>query len=106
MISRYETIELDDAVAGMILCLDVLDHQGGVLLPKGAPLTDALLTSLRRRGIDTVQVLNQGVTEQQLAQERERIQARLAHLFRKCADQPIAAVVLRQLTDYRLQELQ
>ena len=86
MINRYKQVELDDAVAGMVLADDVLDGQGGVLLPQKTALTDALLTSLRRRGIDTVYVVNDDISEEELNAERQRVQRRLARLFRKCQD--------------------
>lgn len=106
MISRYETINVDDALAGMVLCAAVLDYQGGVLLPKGTVLTDSHLSSLRRRGIDEVLVLNRAVSDEELAQECERVRARLAHLFRNSAQDSASKLVLCQLIDYRLEKLQ
>jgi hypothetical protein len=105
MINRYKHVELDDAVAGMVLAEDVLDGQGGILLPQKTALTDALLTSLRRRGIDTVHVVNDDISEEELNAERQRVQRRLARLFRKCQDDRICGILLQQVTEYRLGEI-
>jgi hypothetical protein len=106
MISKYKQLDLDAAEAGMVLAAEVLDHQGSVLLPAGAALTDALLTSMRRRGIDSVRVADDAVSTQELEAERERIAARLARLFRR-PDQSAAATILQSaLGAYRMESLQ
>lgn len=105
MMNRYKQLDLDDAVAGMVLSEDVLDGQGGVLLPRETALTDALLTSLRRRGIDTVHVVNEDISEEELRAERERVQQRLARLFRKCQSDRIGDILRQQVTEYRLGEI-
>lgn len=104
MISKYKQLDLDDAAAGMVLSEDVLDGKGGILLPAKTELTDALLTSLRRRGIESVWVVNNEVSEEELRAERERVQQRLAHLFRKCRDDRTCTVLLQHITAYRLGE--
>jgi hypothetical protein len=106
MISRYKQLDLDDAEAGMVLAADVLDHQGSVLLPAGAPLTEALLTSMRRRAIDSVRVVNDAISGEDLARERERIAARLATLFRQPAQNSANALLQAELTAYRMESLQ
>ena len=106
MIKKYKEVDLDDAGAGMVLAAEVLDHQGSVLLPKGAALTDSLLTSMRRRGIDSVQVVDDGVSPEQLAAERERISARLAQLFRKQGAGRADALLREQLTSYRMEAVE
>ena len=106
MISKYKQVDLDDASAGMVLAVDVLDHQGSVLLPKGAALSDSLLTSMRRRGIDSVQVVDDGVSPEQLAAERERIAARLQQLFRKPGPGRADALLREQLAAYRMEAVE
>jgi hypothetical protein len=63
MIARTVEIDLDDAVAGMVLVNPILDAHGGVLLPAGAKLGESTLTSLRRRGVDRVAVLNNEISD-------------------------------------------
>ena len=106
MISRYKQIDLDDAAAGMVLAADVLDHQGSVLLPAGAPLTEALLTSMRRRSIDSVRVVDDAISSEDLERERERVDARLAQLFRSPAPGEANAVLQAELRAYRMESLQ
>jgi hypothetical protein len=106
MISRCKEIDVDDAVAGMVLFRDVLDQRGAVLLPKDAELTDSLLTSLRRRGIDVVPVIDAAVDETALAAERERVGQRLARLLRHCGDGRAEAMLRAGLQAYRVGVLQ
>lgn len=101
MINRYKQLDIDDAIAGMVLADDVLDPRGGVLLPRATALTDAMLTSFRRRGIDTIRVVNDDISEAELIADRERIQQRLAILFRKCAADRIGGMLLQRVTEYR-----
>lgn len=102
MISRCKQLDLDDAVAGMVLAEAVLDAQGGVLLPHSTTLTDSLLTSLRRRGIDTVFVVDDNISEEELKAERERVQRRLEQLFRKCPDSGACGALRQNIAGYRL----
>lgn len=106
MISKYKKLDLDDAEAGMVLSAEVLDHQGSVLLPAGASLTDALLTSMHRRGIDSVQVVDDAVSPHELEAERERIAARLARLFRRPGQTAADAMLQSVLGAYRMESLQ
>jgi hypothetical protein len=95
-------MDVDDVVAGMTLWEAVLDGRGGVLLPSATVLTDAMLTSLQRRGIDTVILVDDDVSEADLQAERERLQQRLASLFRKCGGSPASTELLKCISAYRL----
>lgn len=100
-------VALDQASAGMVLALDLLDDHGGVLLPRGAVLSDACLASLRRRGVEHCMVRAEAAetvaaSPEQRAQRRQQAGARLRHLFRH--QQGAEAVLLRLLNDYRGQE--
>ena len=102
MISRHLQLDLDDAEPGMILSNTLLDAHGGVLLPSGVELTESVLTSLRRRGIDQVTVVNDRVSEADLALERERLQKILANLFRNCEDKGASDSLRQSITQYRM----
>jgi hypothetical protein len=106
MISRCMEVELDDAVAGMVLARDVLDQRGAVLLQKNTELTDSLLTSLRRRGVDSVPVFDAAVDEAALAAERGRVGQRLARLLRHCGDGRAEAMLRASLHAYRMGTLE
>jgi hypothetical protein len=99
MIKCYKELDLDDAVAGMVLSQAIVDRQGGTLLPAATVLTDQLLASLRRRGVDTVCVINDDLSKADLQAERDRVQRRLASLFRKSGP---GSALLRHVTEYRL----
>ncbi len=100
-----QSIDLGAARAGMVLACDLSDGHGTVLLPGGASLTEATLASLRRRGIETVNVLGQAAApdEAALAAERERARLRLARLFRQSATEQASATLLQLLLAYRQQ---
>jgi hypothetical protein len=106
MISKKKLVNVDDAVAGMVLSKTVVDDRGGVLLPDGTTLTDALLKSLGRRGIETVYVVNDDISEADLAAERERVQQRLANLFRNSKTDRACRILLQRITEYRLGEME
>jgi|SRR3569833_1284992 hypothetical protein len=101
MTSRSRQLDLSDAAAGMVLSEAVLDAHGGVLLKEATTLSDAILTSLRRRGVETVFVIDDTLSEEDLKAERERVQAHLAHLFRKCQGQGASDALLQRVTEYR-----
>ncbi len=102
MINRVLRLDLDDAVAGMTLAHALHDAQGGVLLPQDTVLTEQMLTSLRRRGIDEISVVNDNISEAELAAERERLRQRLEVLFRKCGDRGASKLLLQSVMQYRL----
>jgi hypothetical protein len=101
-------LDLEEAEAGMELACDLLDQQGTVLLQEGNVLTDRLLAALERRGIARLRVVAElaagTVDDGARAHERERVKARLAHLFR-CGGGAGAAQLEACLVDYRLESL-
>jgi hypothetical protein len=106
MISRYKHVPIDEATAGMVLADEVCDRHGNVLLAKGAQLSEPLLQALRRRGIESVRIEGEEISHEQLAAERERVAARLAHLFRKAHGGAANTLLREQLTGYRMEQLQ
>lgn len=106
MIGRYKQVAIDDAGAGMVLAAEVRDAQGNVLLAEGAALTEALLSALRRRGVESVRIEDDGMSEEQLAAERERVAARLAHLFRKPHGGAADKLLREQVCAWRMEQLQ
>lgn len=106
MTGKYRELALDEAVAGMVLAASVLDHQGQVLLPAGATLTEAMLTSMRRRDIASVQLHGEVLTPQQREAGRARIASQLQVLFRRSGRTAADAALLRGLQAYRLEGLE
>ncbi|NHZ99340.1 hypothetical protein [Massilia sp. CCM 8734] len=110
MMPVEDTIGIDDAIEGMVLACDLRDAGGAVLLPAGATLGAAALASLRRRGIEQLQVVGSmnaadaALDAAALQAERERQCARLEHLFRRClngASGGASAMLLERLLAYR-----
>lgn len=104
MKKRYKQLDLDDVVAGMTLWEAVHDGRGDVLLPGATVLTDAMLTSLRRRGIDTVILMNDDISEADLQAEKEKLQQRLTRVFRRCTENLASTELLRSVSAYKLGE--
>ena len=98
-------IDLDQAAAGMTLASALLDAHGGVLLPRDAALTDAMLASLRRRGVERCVVWAEegaaAVDPAQLARERALRMQRLARLFRHSGGDAGGELLLCALRAYR-----
>lgn len=104
MIGKNKKIHIDDARPDMVLAEHILDSRGEVLLPSGGVLSDSTLTSLRRRGIDFLHVVDDTVSLEELAAERERTMHRLVSLFRKCGTDGNAAALYRYVRCYRTGE--
>jgi hypothetical protein len=106
MSKTCDTIDIDNASAGMVLGADLHDSRGGVLLPIGAALSEATIVSLRRRGIEqlcvVVQVAPQAPAgDAALELERNRQCARLQRLFRRHSDAGANDALLERLLEYR-----
>lgn len=80
---RYRTVELDHAEEGMQLYEAVVDRQGNVLIPGQTALTASLIRSLERRGIETIQVIDDRASAEELEATRAQVVARLDQLFSK-----------------------
>jgi len=101
---RTIEIDIDDAIPGMTLSDAVLDQQGNLLIPAGTALTEAMLKSLQRRGVDRFYVANDGISEADLAAERARIMERLGKLFRKYPASGEGNPLWLHIVEYRLGE--
>lgn len=102
MISRNLLLDIDDVETGMVLSSTLSDAHGGVLLPAGVELTDSMLTSLRRRGVDQVSVVNNKISDADLAAERQRLQERLTRLFRHSGNAGANAQLNDSILRYRM----
>ena len=106
MSRQPEEISLAQAAAGMTLAAALLDAHGSVLLPRDATLTDTVLTSLRRRGVERCVVWGDSTpaAAAQQSMQRQRAVQRLAHLFRHSGTLEAGPALLALLTAYRSQE--
>ena len=99
--TTLQAIALEDAAPGMILADALQDETGQMLLPKGSELTESVLRSLGRRGIETLSILiPEAVDESALIARREAARQRLQHLFRQAVD-PTSQGLLRVMLEYR-----
>lgn len=105
MIGRCKQVDIGDALSGMVLAAPVLDPSGATLLPGAVVLTEAMLISLRRRGITSVDVVDDAVSEQDQEIERRNVHARLDRLFRVSGGTGCAARLRRAIEEYRIGDL-
>jgi hypothetical protein len=102
---RFRVVPTAEAEEGMCLYEDVRDRAGNVLLPKLATLSNATINSLLRRDVEALLIVDDTVTEEQLAAERLHVKERLEYLCRH-AGNGRANVLLRDVVeDYRITEL-
>lgn len=106
MLQRQLRVDIDDAQSGMRLAQPVPDGHGGTLLPAGTVITDDQLRSLGRRGIEWLTIINEAISEAELAHERERVNARLEHLNRGTNQSEATIALLKLLKFYRLSALE
>lgn len=104
MTKRLRPVACGDAEEGMVLGADLRDSQGAVLLPAGTALTAAALRSLARRGVATLMVAEEREDGEAPEAARERLAARLDHLFRKCGTRACAEL-RREVEAFRMDEL-
>jgi hypothetical protein len=104
MTGKFLRLDLDDVMPGMTMSDPLLDSHGDVLLPGGTVLTESSIQSLRRRGIDSLTVVNDQISEADLAAEQERHRQRLDRLFRKSSKDVANGALLKHIAHYRLGE--
>jgi hypothetical protein len=102
---RFRVVPTAEAEEGMCLYEDVRDRAGNVLLPKLATLTGATINSLLRRDIETLLIVDDSITAEQLAAERLRMTERLAYLCRHAGNGRANLLLREVVQDYKLAEL-
>lgn len=100
----YINIDLENAQPGMKLWDAVVDAKGATLLPAGTELTASLITSLSRRGVYSVDVVDDRVNEADLRVQRERVEKRLQNLFRRTGHHATARLLMQSILAYRCGE--
>jgi hypothetical protein len=102
---RFRVVATSEAAEGMCLYDDVRDRAGNILLPKLTALTRPMLGSLARRDIEVLLVVDESITEEQLAAERLRVEERLAFLCRHAGDGRANELLRAVVAEYRMAEL-
>jgi len=108
MSAAYQLMPLADVRAGQVLSDVVRDERGNVLLSKGVVLTDTLIASLGRHGIEAVAIVVAAQDEEAPSPpDPAVIQERLDHLFRNNERDDhndwATGILRRYVEDYRLQ---
>jgi hypothetical protein len=105
MSGPFHLTPLAETRPGMVLSDVVRDGKGNVLLAQGIVLTESMLASLGRHGIDMLPILQ--ATPEPLPIDPGAVQARLDHIFRKHDRDDLGdwatGILRRYVEDYRLQ---
>jgi len=103
---RKKTIPLVFAKEGMELGAPVIDTQGRTLLADGAELSEKSLTSLRRRNVSCISILEEDPrSEEELAIEREKTTACINDIFRKADKTANMELLHKLILEYRIEPL-
>lgn len=102
MRDEIRQVAIEDVAAGARLAEPVCDVKGNVLVPAGVELSESTLASLVRRGFTELMIfIEKAEDAADQAADRERIEARLVHLFRDVADTATGQHLLGLLRKYR-----
>jgi hypothetical protein len=101
----YQLTALADSRPGMVLSDVLRDARGNVLLAQGVTLTEAMLASLARHGIDALPIAIARAAAP--APDPSSLQARLDHLFRNNVRDDnndwATGILRRYMEDYRFE---
>jgi hypothetical protein len=107
MKAAYQLTPLGQALPGMVLGDVLRDEKGNVLLAQGVVLTEAMLASLARHGVELLPVLGASPAAPPPI-DPVRVQERLDHIFRKHDRDNLndwaGGILRRYVEDYRLQD--
>lgn len=105
MSGPFQLTPLAESRPGMVLSDVVRDDKGNVLLAQGIVLTESMLASLARHGIELLPILQ--AAPEAPPPDPEAVQARLDHVFRKHDREDLGdwatGILRRYMEDYRLQ---
>lgn len=101
----FQLTLLSEARPGMVLSDVLLDDRGNVLLAQGVVLTEAMLASLARHGVEALPI--QRAAPEAPAVDPAAVQARLDLVFRGNDRDDLGdwatGILRRYIEDYRLQ---
>ncbi|KGF80587.1 hypothetical protein IA69_17425 [Massilia sp. JS1662] len=105
MSGPFHLTPLAETRPGMVLSDVVRDGKGNVLLAQGIVLTESMLASLARHGIDMLPILQAEPAPAPI--DPAAIQSRLDHIFRQHDRDDLGdwatGILRRYVEDYRLQ---
>lgn len=101
MINRSKQVALDEAEPGMVLSEAVLDAHRGVLIPQATALSESMLRSLARRGVEHLFIVDDDISQEEWEAECGRVQADLERLFRRSGGKGASDLLRRHIFEYR-----
>jgi len=101
------TMPLDAVTDAAVLAEPVCDDSGQLLLPAGTTLTESLVASLRRRGVETVVIAGpqaQPEPAMDMLARQARVDGRMKSLFRHALRTGHVNPLLHMVSRYRLED--
>ena len=101
------TTTLDAVTQAAVLAEPVCDDSGQLLLPAGTTLTDSMVASLRKRGVETVVIAGaeaQPEPAMDLQARHARVDGRMKCLFRHALRTGHVNPLLHMVSRYRLED--
>ena len=100
-------LAIDQLETGMVLAQDVCDAGGSRLLAQGSAISDATISSLRRRGVASVLIaFEETLSAEEMAARTAEIHSQVDHLFRQAGNDPMLLKLRATLLQYRLSGLE
>jgi hypothetical protein len=99
-----KTLALDAAVAGMEIADQLVDRNGNTLLPSGAVLTEASISSLQRRGVEEITIVCAEEPGPDVQARKEQARKRLQKIFRRAYQEELGHALLNYVCLYRTGE--
>jgi hypothetical protein len=98
-----KVVSLEQATEGMTLAQDVIDASGNCLMVSGVVLTKNQLSSLKKRGINSIAIeFEQEISAEEITALRNASIAQLDHRFRQVQDDVDMQRLKNVLLAYRL----
>ena len=98
------TTPLDAVPDAAVLAEAVCDERGQVLLPAGARLSESMVASLRRRGVQTVVLAPPAVPTMDLQARQAQVDTRMKRLFRHSLRTGQVNPLLHMVSRYRMED--
>lgn len=99
-----QTVGLSESAPGDKTAEAIADNQGRVLVPAGTLLTDSLITSLARRGIEQVKIEREVEEAPEIVQARQKAKLHLLEQRFSAAGNNVATLMMFQAIKQFIEE--
>lgn len=100
-------VPIESVAPGQKVAKDVTDRNGNLLCREGTELSAVLLERLKARNVTHVfvETEQEGLSPEQLAEERRKVEAALERMFERVVDQPHMGALKEAAREFLLSRL-